>query len=57
MYKDEILAEIHRNREEYAKSFDYDLNAIFRDLKRKQTTHSHKIVKLPTKQKPSQQLS
>ena len=51
MYKDEIIKEIHKNREEYAKSFDYDLNAIFQDLKRKQNTHPQKIVKLPTEQK------
>lgn len=51
MYKDEIIEEIHKHREDYAKSFDYDLNAIFQDLKKKQNTHSHKIVKLPVKQK------
>ena len=51
MYKDEIVEEIHKNREEYAESFDCDLNAIFQDLKSKQNTHPQKIVKLPIKQK------
>ena len=51
MYEDEIIKEIRKNRDEYAKSFDYNLNAIFQDLKRKQTAHSHKIVKLPIKRK------
>lgn len=51
MYKDEVVAEIHKNREEYAMSFDYDLNAIFQDLKNKQKAHLQKIVKLPMKQK------
>ena len=51
MYKDEIAEEIHKNRAEYAKSFDYDLNAIFQDLKSKQNVHPHKIVKLPVKRK------
>ena len=36
MYKNEILDEIHRYREEYARSFQYDLRAIFNDLQQKQ---------------------
>ena len=51
MYEDEVIEEIRKNRDEYAKSFDYNLNAIFQDLKRKQTAHSHKVVKLPIKRK------
>ena len=49
MYKDEIVEEIHRYREEYAKSFNYDLKAIFEDLRKKQIAHKHKVVKLPLK--------
>jgi hypothetical protein len=49
MYKDEIVEEIHRHREEYAKSFNYDLKAIFDDLRKKQIAHGHKVVKLPIK--------
>ncbi len=49
MYKDEILAEIHKYREEYAKSFNYDLKAIFDDLRKKQVAHGRKVVKLPIK--------
>lgn len=51
MYKDEILEEIHQYREEYGKSFNYDLDAIFKDLQEKQITHKHKIVTLPIKRK------
>jgi hypothetical protein len=51
MYKDEILEEIHKYREEYAKSFNYDLNAIFDDLRKKQISHGHKVVKLPIKRR------
>jgi hypothetical protein len=29
MWEDEIVEEIHRIREEYARSFNYDLDAIF----------------------------
>jgi hypothetical protein len=32
MYKDEIVEEIHKYREEYAKSFNYDLKAMFDEL-------------------------
>ncbi len=49
MYKDEIIEEIHQYREEYAKSFNYDLRAIFDDLRKKQIAHGHKVVKLPIK--------
>jgi hypothetical protein len=35
MWTDEIVEEIHRIREEYAKSFNYDLDAIFADLRKK----------------------
>ncbi len=47
MYKDEILDEIHKYREEYAKSLNYDLNAIFDDLRHKQIARGRKVVKLP----------
>lgn len=47
MYKDEILEEIYRYREEYAKSLNYDLNAIFDDLRNKQIARGRKVVKLP----------
>ena len=56
MYKDEIVEEIHKNRAEYAKFFDYDLNVIFRDLRRKQNTHPQKIIKLPIEQKLTKQI-
>lgn len=49
MYKNEILDEIHRYREEYAQSFQYDLRAIFNDLQQKQLAHKDRLVKLPIK--------
>ncbi|MEM9273050.1 MAG: hypothetical protein AAGA80_08820 [Cyanobacteria bacterium P01_F01_bin.143] len=56
MYKDEIVEEIHRYREEYAKSFNYDLKAIFDDLRKKQIARGHKVVKLPIKRFPNKSL-
>ena len=55
MYKDEILEEIYKNREEYAKRFNYNLDAIFQDLKNKQAVHPHKIVKLKIKRRTNKQ--
>lgn len=49
MYKDEIIEEIHKNREKYAESFNYDLDAIYQDLKRKQAANKNKIANLPIK--------
>ena len=51
MYKDSILEEIHKYREEYAKSFQYDLKAMFEDLRKKQIAHGRKVVKLPIKRR------
>jgi rubrerythrin len=49
MYRNEILEEIHQYRDKYAQSFQYDLRAIFNDLKRKELAHKDKLVKLPIK--------
>jgi hypothetical protein len=49
MWKDEIVEEIHRIREEYAKSFSYDLNAIFADLRKKQEESGREVVTLSRK--------
>ena len=47
MYKNEILDEIYKYREEYARSFQYDLRAIFNDLKQKELVHKDRLVRLP----------
>lgn len=49
MWKDEIVEEIHRIRDEYAKSFNYDLSAIFADLRKKQEESGREIVTLSRK--------
>lgn len=49
MWKDEIVEEIHRIREEYAKSFNYDLDAIFADLRKKEAESGRKVVTLSRK--------
>lgn len=49
MWTDEIVEEIHRIREEYAKSFNYDLDAIFADLRKKEAESGKKLVNLSRK--------
>ena len=45
----EIVEEIQRIREEYAKSFNYDLDAIFADLRKKQAESGREVVTLSRK--------
>nr|VFJ97212.1 MAG: hypothetical protein BECKH772A_GA0070896_1011610 [Candidatus Kentron sp. H]VFJ97809.1 MAG: hypothetical protein BECKH772B_GA0070898_101198 [Candidatus Kentron sp. H]VFK02978.1 MAG: hypothetical protein BECKH772C_GA0070978_101109 [Candidatus Kentron sp. H] len=45
MYNDPIVAEIRKFRDEYARRFGYDLDAICRDLKREQAMGDRIIVK------------
>lgn len=49
MWTDEIVEEIHKIREEYAKSFNYDLDAIFADLRKKQAESGREVVSLSRK--------
>ena len=46
MYRDEIVEEIHRIREEYSRSFNHDLKAIFADLQKQQAESGREIVDL-----------
>ena len=46
MWTDEIVKEIHQIREEYAKSFNYDLDAMFADLRKKETESGREVVNL-----------
>lgn len=47
MWKDPIVAETRALRDEYARQFNYDADAIFEDLMKKQATHPERIVVLP----------
>ncbi|NEO14587.1 MULTISPECIES: hypothetical protein [unclassified Moorena] len=50
MWKDEILEEIHKIREQHAKSFNYDLQAICDDVRRRQTESGRQIISSPLRQ-------
>lgn len=49
MIDDPIIEEVRKARDEYAKQFDYDLDAICRDLKKKQEQAGKKAVSFPPK--------
>jgi hypothetical protein len=49
VWNDEIVEEIHKIRDEYAKSFNYDLDAIFADLRKKQDESGREVVNLSRK--------
>jgi hypothetical protein len=47
MWKDPIVTETRAPRDEYARQFNYDADAIFEDLMAKQATHLERVVSLP----------
>ncbi len=49
MCRDEVMDEIRKIREDYGKDFDYDLAAMYRDLKKKEKARGHKVVSLPAR--------
>jgi hypothetical protein len=56
MWKDEVLEEIHKIREEHAKYFNYDLHAICEDLRKKQAARGRKIITQPLNTETEQTL-
>ena len=53
MWKDEIVEEVRRVREEHAKKFDHNLKAIYEDAVKEQRDSGRKVVSLrPKRPKP-----
>ena len=44
MYKDEIISEVWRNRDAYARQHGNDLARIVKDLRRRQDAHRDRVV-------------
>ena len=44
MYKDEIIAEVWRNRDTFARAHRYDLNEIVADLRKREKQHPQQVV-------------
>jgi hypothetical protein len=58
MSKDPIVEEIRAIRDTYAKQFDYDTDAIYRDLKNQEIQTGRKFISLPPKRiEPDRQKS
>jgi hypothetical protein len=49
MWKDEIVEETRQVRGRYAAEFDYDLDAIYADLKKHDEQNPEKFISLPPK--------
>jgi hypothetical protein len=47
MSSDPVVAEIRRIREELAAHFNYDLDAILDDARRRDAAESRKVIRLP----------
>jgi hypothetical protein len=46
---DPIIAEVRKARDAYAKKFNYDIQAMCRDLKKRQTLNINKVISMPPK--------
>jgi hypothetical protein len=44
---DDLVLQVRKVREEYAKQFGYDLQAIHRDLKEQEQASGRRVVSLP----------
>ena len=44
MYKDEIIAEVWRNRDAYARAHNHNLNEIVADLRKREKEHPQRVV-------------
>jgi hypothetical protein len=44
MWRDPIVEEVHRVRDEQAKKFGYDLHALCEDIRKKEATSARKPV-------------
>jgi hypothetical protein len=49
-WEDPIVAEVRKARDDYAKQFDYDLDAIYRDLKEKEQQGGRPVVSFGLKE-------
>ncbi len=51
MWKDQIVEDVRKIRKEHAEKFGYDLDSIYRDLKKHEKRSKRKVVSLPAKRK------
>lgn len=49
MWQDPVVEEVRAIRDAYAKQFNYDLGAIYRDLKEQEVKSGREVVSFPPK--------
>jgi len=54
MWQDPVVEEIHRIREEHAKKFNGDLQAIYEDIRKRQAQSGRKVVSRPPRKLKTQ---
>jgi hypothetical protein len=54
---DEIITELHQIRERYARQFNFDLNAMYADLREKQNKSGRVVVSFPPKRIPPEKVA
>jgi hypothetical protein len=53
MWEDPIVAEVHRIREQLAAQFNYDIDALFADLMKRQEALGGKLVRVKKRAEPT----
>jgi hypothetical protein len=53
MWEDPIVAEVHRTREMLAAKFNFDIDAIFADMQKRQAALGHRLVSPRTEAEPT----
>lgn len=53
MWEDPIVAEVHRTREMLAAKFNFDIDAIFADLQKRQAALGDRLVSPKTRAEPT----
>ena len=53
MWEDPIVAEVHRTREMLAAKFNFDIDAIFKDMQKRQTALGDRLVSPKTRAEPT----
>jgi hypothetical protein len=56
MWKDPVVEETRKIREQYASQFNHDIDAIYKDIQQRQAQSGKKLVSLPAR-KPSKFLN
>ena len=53
MWEDPIVAEVHRTREMLAAKFNFDIDAIFADMQKRQAALGDRLVSPKTRAEPT----